>query len=130
MGIPFETIVPTIITILAFSFDFLINRQAQMHNLISCLLLFPRDIFLLSLGFIASFTLSSSAAPEQFKKGLTIFIVAIIIATCIYACCRFSIEFYESASGITDKRKWIPFLITTACSWILSLLIYVLSVRL
>lgn len=145
-----EIICSTLLAALAFVFELFINKKYKLQIFIKTLMSLPREMMMLSMGFIVSFILSDNqkyidvmSSAEKSSTGLVCIFIGVILTAIIYGSCEYTNNFLDTSSTIghsqtnskwknTFKRckYWFPFIFIVIVNLVLSIAIYILSVSL
>ncbi len=125
-----EYIQPTLLAVLAVALDLVVNRQFSKKDLIPCMVTIPRELLLLSMGFVFTYT-GTANCDEQITTGTTMIIISFVLSLVIYALCRFSTNAYSSLANKSENqqlRNYFPLLGSITLSILFSVLFFYVSI--
>lgn len=91
---------PSLIAVLAIVLDLLVNQSIVSKDFITCIIDVPRDILLLSMGFIVTYT-ATSTDDNHSTTGTVMLVGSFILSLIVYALCRHSSKIYSSLANTT-----------------------------
>lgn len=98
-----EYIQPTLLAVLAIALDLVVNRQFSKKDLIPCMVTIPREILLVSMGFVFTYT-ATATRDTQVTLGTTLIIISFVLSLIIYTLCRYSTNTYVALANKMDSK--------------------------
>lgn len=121
---------PTLIAALAIVLDLFVNQSFVSKDFITCIIDVPREILLLSMGFVVTYT-ATSTDDNHSTTGTVMLVGSFILSVIVYALCRNSSHIYSSLANSTQSetiKVGIRLVISILVSLILSIGFYYSSI--
>jgi len=119
---------PTLLVAVAVALDLFVNRQLKKKDLMPCIIAIPREILLLSMGFVITYT-ASSEDVQHATTGTVMIVISFFLSLLIYATCRYSSEYHSDlANTNVTFKSYLPLVGTLSFAWIASIVFYFYSV--
>lgn len=114
---------PSILVVITFLFNLFVNKKVRGMAILYSVLSLPKELMLLAMGF------SILILFDDVNIGIIILLLSIVFAIVVYALYQGAKDFLESSSGINNTiKKWIPLIVRTFCSYIISGAFYVWTI--
>ncbi len=94
---------PTLLVLLAMGLDLFVNRNFKGKDLIPWSIDAPKEIIFLSIGFICTYT-TTSTDENHTIKGTTWFIILIFVSIIVYALRSYCVKKYSSMANNDDIK--------------------------
>lgn len=125
-----DYILPTILVAVELALELLVNRKFKAKAVIPCIIDCPKSILLLSMGFIITYTCTSTNTQHS-TKGATLLVLSFLLSLVIYSLCDYSFEKYiELANKESDITVggFFPLIASFIFSMTISIVYYFNSV--
>lgn len=125
-----DYILPTILIAVELALDLLVNRKFNTKSIIPCIIDSPKSILLLSMGFIITYTCTSTNSQHS-TIGVTLLVISFLLSLVIYSLCDYSFEQYtelaNNKNGVTFSGCF-PLIASFILSMTISIVYYFNSV--
>lgn len=126
----FKELLSFIVVAIAIALNYLVNRKFKKNDIVPCLIDIPKEVVLLSLGFIVTYV-ASSTDEKHATIGTIIILAFFFISLIIYATCQYSSDTYLGFANTqfnTTFKNILPLVISISSEWIISISVFYFAV--